>query len=752
MAGGQDMGALFKAGIYDGPDRMKVKGGETACAAIFYGALFVQVVMSFVVIGSQNVARVEVKEDGYFNAACPGGYMYAPDCGLHTHFCVKEDLCDSVGGRRLLDRNSSWDIQSAMELIAREEGPATEERQAFRRLIARRLFERYNVPENVWEFHAEFVFVPIILYGAMFFVAAAWLAALHKQTRAVVWGTIVAEIAFMYAIVVWTLVELDEVNYAFLVAAILATIGAVVFRKQIQTAIVVLTKATDGLAHNKRLFPVSFGAVFLWGGYFALWICSLLAIDHVKEVEWIPEGDEENGYSASDNGHYTLHTAAWAQNLKWLWIVMYYWVTYFLKNVKLIVVALQLAEWYFKPESPEAYKEVWKKALKWILHPNASAGGNAICSAIQGLSQYLLRYVSSKTRLCLACLNPIEWIPVALAFALRACIFTYTRYGLIGYCYSGESFCAAAQKTAALLKSRLGEAFICSNVAALVMNWCTYVLSVGVALSAFSWAIALQGIDPITDLGFLIGITIVISYFVSNPFLSIFFVVVIENLLPEFDGQPRAWVNASFLAIFSGSLVRIIMENMSDVVTGAMDGIYFCFAVEASLGQKQERFADLYEAIKMTIVPGVVGGPGQQPGVVLGMPAAQTMTVLVPPGVTAGSTLQVQGPNGLFQVVVPEGVAPGQGFAVQVPPPAVAAPAAQTMTVPVPPGVLAGTMLQVQGPNGPFQVAVPEGVAPGQSFTVQVPPPVEAAPAVQATAVAVPVLEEAAPVIGAPVQ
>ena len=65
--------AEFKAGIYDGPDRMKARGLETTCAMIFYGAHCVQVVMSFVVIGSQNVTRVTEGPDGY---SCPDGYLY----------------------------------------------------------------------------------------------------------------------------------------------------------------------------------------------------------------------------------------------------------------------------------------------------------------------------------------------------------------------------------------------------------------------------------------------------------------------------------------------------------------------------------------------------------------------------------------------------------------------------------------------------------------------------------------------------
>jgi len=52
---------------------------------------------------------------------------------------------------------------------------------------------------------------------------------------------------------------------------------------------------------------------------------------------------------------------------------------------------------------------------------------------------------------------------------------------------------------------------------------------------------------------------------------------------------------------------------------------------------------------------------------------------------------------------------------------AAAAPAPTTMQVTCPEGVVAGALLQVQGPSGPVNVQVPAGVAPGQVFMIQVP-------------------------------
>merc|ERR1719210_169671 len=99
----------------------------------------------------------------------------------------------------------------------------------------------------------------------------------------------------------------------------------------------------------------------------------------------------------------------------------------------------QIAGWYFQQPKSESF---WIDSTKWAF--GSLAGGNAICSAIMGVTQYLMRYVHSKCRLIVGLFNPVEWIPICLAFALRQCIFTYTKFGLIAHAYTGEAFCTMA--------------------------------------------------------------------------------------------------------------------------------------------------------------------------------------------------------------------------------------------------------------------------------------------------------------------
>eukprot|EP01046_Picozoa_sp_COSAG06_P039934 COSAG06_NODE_4777_length_3961_cov_8.311823_3_plen_255_part_00 len=113
-------------------------------------------------------------------------------------------------------------------------------------------------------------------------------------------------------------------------------------------------------------------------------------------------------------------------------------------------------------------------------------------------------------------------------------------------------------------------------------------------------------------------------------------------------------------------------------------------------------------------------------------PPQQTMMVTVLADSRPGTVLQMQAPDGQpMQVTVPEGVAPGESFPVGLPP-AVAAAAAPAPPAPapgttlhsivVPPGTAPGETLQYTGPNGhTMQVVVPPGVLPGQSFEFSAP-------------------------------
>jgi hypothetical protein len=95
-----------------------------------------------------------------------------------------------------------------------------------------------------------------------------------------------------------------------------------------------------------------------------------------------------------------LRNASWVSG--WMpvfFLAMLYWVTYFLRNVNLIVVASTVMGWYF---NNEGYAYFWIPAMRWGFL--SMSGGNAIASATMGVSSYILDRISSNCGLCMALL------------------------------------------------------------------------------------------------------------------------------------------------------------------------------------------------------------------------------------------------------------------------------------------------------------------------------------------------------------
>merc|ERR1719480_348282 len=87
-----------------------------------------------------------------------------------------------------------------------------------------------------------------------------------------------------------------------------------------------------------------------------------------------------------------LTTKSWLANpgTEILWILCYYWTTYFCRNINLMMITANIAGWYFQQEG---YESLWLKALPWSV--GLQAGGNALASAIMGAGEYLMNRIGS---------------------------------------------------------------------------------------------------------------------------------------------------------------------------------------------------------------------------------------------------------------------------------------------------------------------------------------------------------------------
>mmetsp|Transcript_118920 Transcript_118920/g.243138 ORF Transcript_118920/g.243138 Transcript_118920/m.243138 type:complete len:657 (+) Transcript_118920:126-2096(+) len=629
-------------------DKKRKYSWEFGCAVILYLSIIVHAVLSIVIFASKNSEVPTFVTDGSLELSCPSGMMMTSKCmPLWYHSgpleCISESLCEELKTCVSTQRRLSDTIT------------------------------KKDVPSGVWEFMEEHFYQPTVLFGCAFICAGCWLVLLQTAPKTVVWGTIAADILMLVAIFLYFLIEEEAVNWACIILVALMIIGCGVLYKKINHAAVMMKFAMDGLFANKRIFGVAFGVQLVWVGFFALWVAGLVAMHFVKEVG-VVEGRCEIKAGVWSSGGVVLY-----------WVLHYYWVTYFLRNVNVIVITAAVSGWYFEEDG---YLHFWKKSLPLAFGP--LAGGTAICSAIMGMLEYLLSKVGNCWNIVFSVMNPLEWIFLCIALAMKGIAQTYTKFGLIAHAYGGRPFCETAPRTFTLLKNWLGEAVVCDYVGKRVMSWMTFAIALGVAFAAWAWADAVQNISSFGEMSMvaIFFVSLAYAWILSQPFFGLLLVIFIEDLLGNFINYcaatdtgcltVRAVCNSVFASLFMGCITFFILNFLSQVVVNAMDVCLFCYAVECDLGKPSEQDVKkqaFFESIKETVVQGSI--QGQQ--VVTGGPATQMMTVSVPEGCQPGQQLMVATPQGQqVTVVIPEGVAAGQTFQVQVP-----AASATAVAVPV---------------------------------------------------------------------
>mmetsp|Transcript_66752 Transcript_66752/g.150731 ORF Transcript_66752/g.150731 Transcript_66752/m.150731 type:complete len:189 (+) Transcript_66752:2-568(+) len=142
------------------------------------------------------------------------------------------------------------------------------------------------------------------------------------------------------------------------------------------------------------------------------------------------------------------------------------------------------------------------------------------------------------------------------------------------------------------------------------MSWATYMIALGVGFAAWAWADVVQGVNLFKSIPgeAVIGVIIMYAYLLSYPFVALIIVIMMESMIGGlFEGEVRAVMNSVFASLFMASITVYILMAVSKIVINSMDVIFFCFAIEEEMkAEKQERFNDMYESIKTTIISGDV--------------------------------------------------------------------------------------------------------------------------------------------------
>ena len=106
--------------------------------------------------------------------------------------------------------------------------------------------------------------------------------------------------------------------------------------------------------------------------------------------------------------------------------------------------------------------------------------------------------------------------------------------------------------------------------------------------------------------------------------------------------------------------------------------------------------------------------------------ATTSVEIVVPEGCTAGAEFSVEWGGASYTITVPDGVAPGEPLALELPAldeeAAATQPADTTpVEIVVPEGCTTGMDFSVEWGGVSYSIAVPEGVCPGQLLTIELP-------------------------------
>jgi hypothetical protein len=554
--------------------RDPVSGCSKLMGSIFYLLLCVQVGIGMWSFTAKNVVYVDMPPDYDPEAVvCPAGFV---QYGWMMNQCISDDLMQEYAaceGRRMQEYEDC--LQSDSDYNCGE----------------RFLQVQTQNNLNVWTAMAEYVHIPIVLFGAMIIIVPLWLLMLQKQTAGMVWGTLVIDcLAILY---MWYLADFAPA----LLVLLAGFVGCVyVFRKHIQTAISVMKMACNALADCPTIFVLSAFVFWLYATYVVLWILALLTLPNVRGAK-PPNPDHPDAQWHSCE----LEMAAGAATgLHWL-ATLFVPTTFFFNNARMAIAATGVGSWYFDQDDPSRPKNPSAVGLRWAFFESSGANFSAAC--VMYAVHRLRAFANSKLNLCLypgvGCVIYVLWMCV------ETCLQAFTKFLFIAHIFHGGQLVKTGKMAWFVLKKHLGDAVISDGIAKNVVACGTIVISTGLAFAGMAWTDAEIDGDGVTTWavdspGAFLAFLVVLLWCVTHPLFSI---VVLCGLLGDYITDAR--IVGLMVGIFIGSVSFICFSFAANVVHNACDVAMYCYALEAEAGKSQERFQATYETMKKSVAVGV---------------------------------------------------------------------------------------------------------------------------------------------------
>jgi hypothetical protein len=552
---------------------MKIFGG------FFYGQLVLQVALVIACVATQNVAIPDLDNIAQ-NRGCPTGMTPA----RFSLLCLDNALKTEQDNCKPTPRKNSHGV---MEL-ATDPGP-----------------------ESMWDLLGRNAVVPstVIPMGLLF--CALWLFLLKIAPQYVIWGSIGLNVLFLlYA---YYLVR----NWAMLVVAALVVVFAIYYKKAVEVAIMSIKVAARALSENPVIFLVCAGIELLWGLYSAFFVYGMMQVGGSKAV--------------ATDGTCQLTLSLPANMLANIGTVLFTYNTMYFNNAALCACAVGVGSWYF-PSCIQKTSITHPAAHGAIMAFTSSSGAVSEASIIMTIVEECKKRANNPRWF----LNPISCLTKCLWCAIASCVDGLTRFALISHMFHGGGFRATATNVSTIIRNRLPAALMTATLSHKIFDQIATVLATAIGFFVWYWLdkrgdggvfAALGGAadairkntSPPSEHGgntqqasgeqamqyFILSLIGIMAAFVRKPVATILLLVLFNTWVsPQtmYDALPHKFqpiLNSFFVAIFFAAMFSIIFHYFAQVVEYSTDVIFYCFALEAEMGKKQDRMVEigLYDCI-----------------------------------------------------------------------------------------------------------------------------------------------------------
>ena len=470
---------------------------------------------------------------------------------------------------------------------------------------------------NMWSLMSQMPEVPATMIAAVISISIGWILALQKPaiSRLTVGLTLAAKVAFLVYLGTQTVGTASLLFYAF---AVIACLLIYRLRAAIELSCKLISESASGLSANPGIVGTCVLAYLPYIGYVFLFITFAAA----SALNFV--------YTPDPTTRLCVVELSGTATMGVRFIIFHFlWVTGMLAQIRLMVVSGSIGTWYFqKTENVPKYP-----SLFWLKTALTTSGGSLTVGATVSA---IVEWIKMKANAKCWCLSPAGIIAKAVICCFATLIMAITRMCTVVHVFTGDSFCAAKDKTMALLKRNFVGGVVTETISKMLFNTAGFLFSV--ALTCAAWAWFEKSSSNVWNTYVLTGgqgginlylYLFLVLFMVYDPIL---WVMVIGMFLAPLIKD--TYFIIPLCAIFIGCIANMCFKYMAGVMMDATSAIFVSYAIDRennTVSNDRESMRKILNS--MPCMYQVVPLNGQ--GAVAGQPVAMGVAVPMVMGATS---------------------------------------------------------------------------------------------------------------------